>query len=359
MASEIRRIHNMKNVTVSFEQNGKLVVGVSKKVQLNTLDEKDRIPKILESGLKTDVIEIPKIHGYNRKKYRPLRAGVSCCPDDSGAATMGLIARDLYDNSLVGVSCNHAIGPVYDPDYSVPVGGMLNPTSVVMVQPGPLDDLSAEQIGIGKRCVPMQYGSTGSNLVDAGIFTITGTNMVVPAMCRMWYGGSLPFAHKYEYFESVRVYKSGRTTYLTAGTIFSIAGSVTVTYGTDTAFFTDCIVIAGTAFGLPGDSGSAIVCKIGGQYKTIGILFAGNEDGSLVFACHMDDVVAQLNIAEWDGSINMEQSESGALLIDGICYHDSGEEIVAIATHSPDKTFTDCEECLIDQNRKRLFGNVI
>jgi hypothetical protein len=67
----------------------------------------------------------------------------------------------------------------------------------------------------------------------------------------------------------------------------------------------------------PGDSGSAVFANIGGQYKIIGLAFAGNS-GSLTnpststhygYACRIDRIAQLMNIRPWDISYNPNFSE--------------------------------------------------
>lgn len=90
-----------------------------------------------------------------------------------------------------------------------------------------------------------------------------------------------------------RVFKVGRTTGLTYGTISSIGSIVgPMRYRGGIAWFRRSFTVLGengTAFGGPGDSGSAIVTPTG---AIVGLLYSGN--GRDTYGCPMDEVLGQL-----------------------------------------------------------------
>jgi hypothetical protein len=93
------------------------------------------------------------------------------------------------------------------------------------------------------------------------------------------------------------VQKYGRTTLLTTGVVSGIEATVYVTYGNRTATFSDQIIVNGAQdFIGPGDSGSLLVTynpdlpEEGGR-EPVGLLFAGNDDGSLAVANPIDAVL--------------------------------------------------------------------
>ncbi len=73
------------------------------------------------------------------------------------------------------------------------------------------------------------------------------------------------------------VQKYGRTTGLTTGRISGIHATIDVNYRTGTARFEDQIVVTGSGFSGPGDSGSLIVTKgaLLSDRRPVGLLFAG------------------------------------------------------------------------------------
>jgi hypothetical protein len=89
------------------------------------------------------------------------------------------------------------------------------------------------------------------------------------------------------------VQKVGRTSALTTGQVTGIDATVTVGYATGTARFVHQILIGScpTACGRPGDSGSLWVTNDANR-NPVGLLFAGNQDGSLSIANQIGDVLA-------------------------------------------------------------------
>lgn len=101
---------------------------------------------------------------------------------------------------------------------------------------------------------------------------------------------------------NVAVQKRGRTSCLTAGTMTNVNTTVTVTYprvcneGFGTAIFDNQIVVTSpTAFIQPGDSGSMLLttetCP-----RALGLLFAGNETGTMALANPIESVLTGLNV---------------------------------------------------------------
>jgi hypothetical protein len=375
----IREIHTMKNVTVSFERGGKLIVGVEKKVPLSKLNPRDRIPKTLPDGRKTDVIIIPKIRslsycdqeisgcGIHAIKCRPVVGGVSYAPSTSGAATLGALVVDSLDNTIVALTNNHVIGPVLGTGSSTPDYWVSNVAGVNMLQPSPLDGGTiSDQIGIGKRAVPTIFGGSGvgTNLVDAAIGTISGINITLPGVQSLVRGGSFPFAEKNTYYAGSECRKIGRTTGHSVGTIYHTNVNVTAIFGADEqqnhAYYEGVIMITSTErFSAGGDSGSMIFVKSGGVWQIIGILFAGSDDGLTTFACHIADVATLLDVESWDGHIYLPIVQTEVIQISGICYYDTGEDIANLQTHAHQRTFSSCEDCIFNASTKTLFGNML
>jgi hypothetical protein len=94
----------------------------------------------------------------------------------------------------------------------------------------------------------------------------------------------------------MKVYKIGATTGLTYGTIISINGAITVDYrGLGIINFVNTLVIRGDGepFSMPGDSGSFI---INGKGYLVGIVFAGDPNGSISFGNSIGEIVNLLGI---------------------------------------------------------------
>lgn len=124
-----------------------LVVGVSKKEKKEVLDENDLIPSSID-GIKTDVIEVPKMYAFgcsgpnslispsrsqpygckdnvydaNQQPFECVSGGASIGVKESfSAGTLGFVAVDS-DGSLVAVTNNHVAGnEVYEPKTQPPI----------------------------------------------------------------------------------------------------------------------------------------------------------------------------------------------------------------------------------------------
>ncbi|WP_095415640.1 hypothetical protein [Thermogutta terrifontis] len=102
------------------------------------------------------------------------------------------------------------------------------------------------------------------------------------------------------------VQKYGRTTGWTMGTITSINTTILVSYSRGTARFVNQIVVQSpSAFILPGDSGSLLVTQeatlsesegvLLDANRPVGLLFAGNSDGTYAVANRIEDVLQALS----------------------------------------------------------------
>jgi len=105
------------------------------------------------------------------------------------------------------------------------------------------------------------------------------------------------------------VKKSGRTTGLTFGTIDAVNVTVDVSYskycgggGTQIARFVNQISIAGAAFCGAGDSGSLIVENVDSNPRAVGLLFAGNSNGSVTIANPIGAVLNAFGVAMPSGT---------------------------------------------------------
>ncbi|MGF6806301.1 hypothetical protein OKW30_001427 [Paraburkholderia sp. Clong3] len=91
-----------------------------------------------------------------------------------------------------------------------------------------------------------------------------------------------------------RVFKVGRTTGLTFGTVRQMAAIVPIEYSIGRCWFRNAVVIEGengTTFSNPGDSGSAVVRESDG--KVVGLVFAGGA--VYTYACPISAVLSGLN----------------------------------------------------------------
>jgi len=105
------------------------------------------------------------------------------------------------------------------------------------------------------------------------------------------------------------VKKSGRTTGLTFGKITAVDATIDVGYsqecgggGNNVACFKNQILIEAPAFCAGGDSGSLIVEDVNTNPRAVGLLFAGNSNGSLTIANPINAVLNSLGVAMVGGT---------------------------------------------------------
>jgi hypothetical protein len=170
-----------------------------------------------------------------------------------------------------------------------------------IVQPGRIDDPADDCSGaataedmMGKvyDCVPI-YFDGGSNLVDAAIAIVPSEGLADPRDFNSGtptdgYGlpkSGLGLAATI----GLAVQKYGRSTGLTRGEVSAINATVEVGYVGGSATFVGKILIDGRKFLKPGDSGSLVVTDP--DREAVGLLFAGNNRGSLGIANPIDVVL--------------------------------------------------------------------
>jgi hypothetical protein len=170
-----------------------------------------------------------------------------------------------------------------------------------IVQPGRIDDPADDCSGaataenmMGKvvGCVPIDFDG-GSNFVDAAIAIVPSEGLMDPRDFNRGTptdGYGLP---KSEFGTpatiGLAVQKYGRSTGMTRGEVSAINATVNVGYVVGTATFVGQILIDGRKFLKPGDSGSLVVTDP--DCEAVGLLFAGNNRGSLGIANPIDLVL--------------------------------------------------------------------
>jgi hypothetical protein len=288
--------------------------------------------------------------------------------------TMGLVCQDSASGALVGLTNNHVV--IRDAFYTSqrtftnPQNeyDLVDPSNTIqgdfVYQTGesqPVSAGGAQEIGRVMRYVPI-YTSASivanpslTNKVDAAIFSLYCTSSTGATIIDftssfqqlgLTYTSSMPFAstaeidnlinNNYEFFSS------GRTTgpkgspdtlcplrmfsYMSFPISFPLQGTNTLSYFTDVIAYvkpadsssynpstvnSSTQVCAYPVWG--GDSGSTLIANIGGVWKIIGLVFAGNGTpynstlgyqiaSTIGFACRIDQVASQLGIQAWTGS---------------------------------------------------------
>jgi hypothetical protein len=288
--------------------------------------------------------------------------------------TMGLVCQDSASGALVGLTNNHVV--IRDAFYTSQ-RTFTNPQNEYdlvdssntiqgdfVYQTGesqPVSAGGAQEIGRVMRYVPIHTSASIvanpslTNKVDAAIFSLYCTSSTGATIIDftssfqqlgLTYTSSMPFAstaeidnlinNNYEFFSS------GRTTgpkgspdtlcplrmfsYTSFPISFPLQGTNTLSYFTDVIAYvkpadsssynpstvnSSTQVCAYPVWG--GDSGSTLIANIGGVWKIIGLVFAGNGTpynstlgyqiaSTIGFACRIDQVAEQLGIKAWTGS---------------------------------------------------------
>jgi hypothetical protein len=348
-----------------------VVYFVYKKLPLEEIPENEKIPSTIEidgKTYKTDVVENfgftaalcyadndPKVT-FLRSRQRPLSGGLEITnffkweevePNvfNPNVGTLGLIAVDNEDDSLVGLTNSHVgivdafnsserdindeiINIRNDKEYVSQFGesGFNETISPNVLQCGNnFPDFDTDKIGQPKKYYP--FSVTNPNYIDAALLTIREdfVDLNSASQAEIANTFAMPFATTQE-IDSLAVgganygaviMSSGRTTGPKDGTCpmivkyTSVNSSVNGYYlqGNDIAIsFSDCLqfqyVDGSTAPILGGDSGSALIANFNGTNKIIGLVFATNTTNTPNYgiACRIDRIVEFLNISAWDGT---------------------------------------------------------
>lgn len=228
-------------------------------------------------------------------------------------ASAGTIGCRLKDSSgrLFILSNNHVLAL----ENTAPLNSWI-------LQPG-LYDMPAgtfpyawQIVGTLTAYVPITFSRFASNKVDAAIAEVKlwgldgETPLVATSTPQDGYGTpSVDYISNEDLatlfaVSQIPVQKYGRTTGWTMGTITSINTTILVSYSRGTARFVNQIVVQSpSAFILPGDSGSLLVTQeatlsegvLLDANRPVGLLFAGNYDGTYAVANRIEDVLQALS----------------------------------------------------------------
>jgi hypothetical protein len=288
--------------------------------------------------------------------------------------TMGLVCQDSASGALVGLTNNHVVirdafftsqrtyvNPqneynLVDSSNTIQGDFVYQTGETQPVSPG-----GTNEIGRVLRYVPMYTSAsiaanpTLTNKVDAAIFSLYCTSSTGATIIDftssfqqvgLTYTSSMPFASTAEIDNLINnnyeLFSSGRTTgpkgspstlcplrmygYASFPIAFSLQGTPTLSYFTDVLMFvkpnnsssfspttplTSATLCPYPVWG--GDSGSTLIANIGGTWKIVGLVFAGNGApynpalgyqvaSSIGYACRIDQVASQLGIKAWTGS---------------------------------------------------------
>jgi len=359
-----------------------LIHFVEKKLPLSALPVDQIIPNniILDDvKYKTDVVQVAKFQTnqcynlndpaitYLNTKHRPLSGGlvisdlarwteISANHFHNYIGTLGFIAVDKVDNTLVGVTNNHVaikdafntserntsgeIFNIYSPlvfQSSFPNGfnATLN-QSILQYNKGGSFDFIVDSIGRPKRYAALSI--TNTNYVDAALITINqGTvNSSSTSQAELANTHAMPFATTNEIntvlnsvIGSIPIYSVGRTTGpkgINCPLEITGVGSISITYNKQGS---NQVVILSDVISysfidnsnLPiyhGDSGSAVIGNFNGTNKILGLAFAGDTNAETDpiptsthgVLCRIDHIASILNISAWDGSSKAYTSPS-------------------------------------------------
>ncbi len=215
---------------------------------------------------------------------RPVPIGVSTGNEgEISAGTIGARVKDS-DGNVYALSNNH----VYALENEAPLDSLV-------LQPGVYDGGTADDvIGTLHDFEPIKFSPSRRtrNMIDAAI-ALSSTAELGNATPSDGYG--TPDSVWVDAALGEQVQKYGRTSQLTRGKITGINATVNVGYGSGTARFVDQIIVeSADVFIQGGDSGSLLVTDPG--KNPVGLLFAGNGDGTLAVANHIDLVLARFDV---------------------------------------------------------------
>lgn len=179
----------------------------------------------------------------------------------AGTGTLGIVT---YDGKILS-SC-HVIARNRDMGF--------RPIGTPVVQPG--GQSIQYRVGALENYVPILFGSSAVNYADAAIASIDPGIGTVPGMVLCETQGSYQVYGWTTVKIGDQVRKSGRTSAVTYGLVWSTNEWTNARFGTHFAYFEDQIVVLTSAdnrFAVGGDSGSVV--DIGGRF--VGLVMAGRQ----------------------------------------------------------------------------------
>jgi hypothetical protein len=208
-----------------------------------------------------------------------------------------------------------------------------------MLQPSANDGgVTADSLGAPVRAVALKIGGVGENIIDAACLTIP--NNLSKTDIKVLHIGPFDFINsKLDYAPGTVVYKYGRTSGLTQGTIVNTNVNLVADLNGQDVLYTGQIMME--LDGEAGDSGSVVITKNSGGWKILGLYFAGN--GTYGFANHIIDVASLLQVEAWDGNVVID-GEYDYILVNGRCYQYKGFTLNP-NSHAKQRDYTICSTC--------------
>jgi hypothetical protein len=294
---------------------------------------KQRVPRSFEGyavrtevtgkiqAFSTQVVE-PLTSAERRGEIRPLVGGTSLSAYVTKGGQLYLYAGTLsmvtYDDKILSNAHVIAMNPeTYE---------FLN-IGTAIIQPGSYDGgRIGDKVGALQAYIPINFAPGAENYADAAIGSIdVGVNA----------SPGEQFSEEGDYWiegwtnvstgDIVR--KSGRSTGVTTGEVLYTNVSVTVNYGSKSAYFVDQIVVTqdNWSFAQAGDSGSA-VDKDG---KCVGLLFAGSADSAVI--CKAEHIIDGLGIEVEppENSLTISSTPGGSVTNpgEGMFLYDAGTTV--------------------------------
>lgn len=375
--------YSRKEVDGKKTNEWSFVYTVDKKKPLSELTSEDIISKEVNVDgvvIHTDVVEgITKFTAYencpcefyewtssfcststspllNKNNVSPVKGGlqISNTAFNEGLGytygTMGFIAVDSDDNSIVGVTNNHVIiGDAFRADQWSASGPFSSTLNQVVAQPYSFS--SSNIIGGVKRYTPMLKSGTGINYVDGALLTLDQSVVSNTETYKQFGLDDLSYPLPFATTEEIDDLPNNDWEFFSVGARTGIKGHEATKLkfdGFDTlavgnnlqgddnvsATFHECILYHASAstttsgnlcydpiYG--GDSGSALVARIDGVDKIIGLCFAGRftsgpgtngqtyARASKGIANRIDRVAEYLNIEAYTGqTVNFSDREN-------------------------------------------------
>ncbi|MFZ5597767.1 MAG: hypothetical protein ACOY31_12235 [Bacillota bacterium] len=260
-----------------------LTIGVSKKLPPGKVPRDQLIPDRIDH-LPTDVVEVGRIRflgfalpwfgdapddnaDFRKQRVRPARPGVSIGHYRTTAGTFGAVVSGKFPGGLGILSNNHILANGTDGrDGLARVGDPV-------LQPAPYDDGGAGDViarlyAFTKSVPEGRSGKGPINRYDAAIAVPISPDLVDSAVV-----GIGPVCATGRAYPGLPVLKSGRTSGVTGGSIFSVRNTIRVDGDNNrTYIYGDQIGFSAKSEG--GDSGSLVVDRNG---RAVGLLFAGSE----------------------------------------------------------------------------------
>ena len=373
ITSQLNRTTTEDIVSVSYGTktvNGKLtseksvIFTVKEKKPLEDIDESDRLPSTIEidgETIKTDVIEgevmtqqsyaqscDPQFYSWqgtapaNRNVHRPLMGGVSMTNWDSlggFVGTMGFIAVDNSDNTLVAVSNNHVlVNDAFLTSERNPNDIRTNVFQNLCTQPNDGANMGPNfKVGVVKKYEPI----SSNNKSDCALMAIDDISLIDPSVSWNQFGiTGMTQAPRFATTQEINTmlenpsqqyYISSRTTGAkgqqdTKLLNYALGSSVSLGYKKQgvltNVYMDDTFELVASGSTTPagdlciwpsagGDSGSAVLSIVNDDFVIVGLLYGGRytwqddqQVGIHTLCNRIDNIVNDLNIRAWDGTFN-------------------------------------------------------